>query len=307
MKIGIVGAGAIGLYYGARLQRLGEDVLFLLRSDFDAISKNGIRVRASDGNFRLEKVKGVQNSSEMGVVDLVIVGLKATANADLGGLLAPIVGAETSILNLQNGLGGDELLAKLFPDNPVLAGLCFTCLNRVDPGVVENYLLGSVAIGERGGPASGKTRQIGEMFNRSGANCRVTDDLRLMQWKKLVWNVPFNGLSIVAGEISTDVIVSDEGLSRLARGLMEEIIAVAAAIGMEIESDFIDEQFALTRSMGEYKPSSLVDYLAGRTVEVGAIWGEPLRLGIEAGLDLPKLETLYRLLLLACESRSADC
>jgi 2-dehydropantoate 2-reductase len=128
-----------------------------------------------------------------------------------------------------------------------------------------------------------------------------------MQWKKLVWNVPFNGLSIVAGEISTDVIVSDEGLSRLARGLMEEIIAVAAAIGMEIESDFIDEQFALTRSMGEYKPSSLVDYLAGRTVEVGAIWGEPLRLGIEAGLDLPKLETLYRLLLLACESRSADC
>jgi 2-dehydropantoate 2-reductase len=76
---------------------------------------------------------------------------------------------------------------------------------------------------------------------------------------------------------------------------------------MEIESDFIDEQFALTRSMGEYKPSSLVDYLAGRTVEVGAIWGEPLRLGVEAGLDLPKLETLYRLLRLACESRSADC
>ena len=86
---------------------------------------------------------------------------------------------------------------------------------------------------------------------------------------------------------------------------MEEIIDIAAALGMEIESDFMDEQFALTRSMGEYKPSSLVDYLAGRTVEVDAIWGEPLRLGIEAGLDLPKLETLYRLLRLACKNRTS--
>ena len=305
MKIGIVGAGAVGLYYGARLQRLGEDVFFLLRSDFEAISENGIRVRASDGNFRLESVKGYRNSAEIGLVDLVIVALKATANADLPGLLAPLVGPGTSILTLQNGLGGDEELAKLFPGNRILGGLCFTCLHRVDPGVVENYLLGSVSLGECGGPASEQTRQIGELLNRSGANCRVTDDLKLMQWKKLVWNVPFNGLSIAAGGVSTDVIVSDSGLSRLARGLMEEIIDIAAALGMEIESDFMDEQFALTRSMGEYKPSSLVDYLAGRTVEVDAIWGEPLRLGIEAGLDLPKLETLYRLLRLACKNRTS--
>lgn len=304
MKIGIVGAGAIGLYYGARLQRLGEDVSFLLRSDFEAISEHGIRVRASDGNFRLERVKGYRSSAEIGIVDLAIVALKATANVHLRDLLAPIVGPETSILTLQNGLGGDELLAKEFPDNRILGGLCFTCLNRVDPGVVENYLLGSVAIGELGGPASRKTKQIGELLNRSGANCRVTDDLKLMQWRKLVWNVPFNGLSIAAGEVSTDVIVSDEGLSRLARGLMQEIVDIAAALGKEIEPDFIEEQFALTRSMGEYKPSSLVDYQAGRTVEVDAIWGEPLRLGVEAGLDLPKLETLYRLLRIACGSRS---
>ena len=305
MKIGIVGAEAIGLYYGARLQRLGEDVSFLLRSDFEAISQNGIRVRASDGNFRLESVKDYRNSAEIGVVDLVIVALKATANVDLPSLLTPIVGPDTSLLTLQNGLGGDELLAKLFPENRILGGLCFTCLNRVDPGVVENYLLGSVAIGEHGGPASKQTREICELLNRSGANCRVTDDLKLMQWKKLVWNVPFHGLTIAAGEVSTDVIVSDAGLSRLARGLMEEIVDIAAALGMEIEPDFMDEQFALTRSMGEYKPSSLVDYLAGRSVEVGAIWGEPLRLGIEAGLDLPKLETLYRLLRLACQDCSS--
>lgn len=303
MKVGIVGAGAIGLYYGARLQRGGEDVRFLLRSNFEAISKNGIRIRASDGNFHLESVKGCRNSSEMGTVDLAIVALKATANANLKHLLAPIVGSETSILSLQNGLGDDDLLQKLFPENRILGGLCFICLNRIEPGVVENYHLGSIAIGERGGPASRTTQRIGEMLNRSGVNCRVSDDLRRMQWKKLVWNIPFNGLSIAAGGVTTDVIVSDEGLSGLARGLMEEIVETASVLGMEIDAEFIDDQFALTRSMGEYKPSSLVDYLAGRAVEVEAIWGEPLRQAAEVGLDLPKLETLYRVLRIMCKQR----
>lgn len=303
MKIGIVGAGAVGLYYGARLQRLGEDVRFLLRSDFEAISEKGIRILASDGNFHLEAVKAYRSSAEIGIVDLVIVALKATSNADLHDLIAPIVGPDTLILSLQNGLGDDELLQTLFPVNRILGGLCFICLNRVAAGVVENYNLGSIAIGERGGPASEETKRIGDMLNRAGVNCRVSDDLRHMQWKKLVWNIPFNGLSIAAGGVTTDVIISDEGLSRLARGLMEEVVDVASALGMEIDGGFIDEQFALTRSMGEYKPSSLVDYLAGRAVEVEAIWGEPLRQGARAGLDLPKLETLYRLLSIACQGR----
>ena len=163
--------------------------------------------------------------------------------------------------------------------------------------------MGSIAIGERGGPASKETKQIGALLSSSGLNCRISYNLRLMQWKKLVWNVPFNGLSIAAGEVTTDVIVSDESLSGLARGLMEEIVRAASAFGMEIEEDFMDEQFALTRSIGDYSPSSLVDYMAGRNVEVEAIWGEPLRQAAQVGLDLPKLETLYRLLRIACNGR----
>ena len=129
MRIGVIGAGAVGLYYGARLQRSGEEVRFLLRSDFDAISENGIRVRASDGNFSLPEVLGYRDSVEIGVVDLAIVALKATSNEALKALLDPIVGPETAILSLQNGLGDDEFLKELFPQNRVLGGLCFICLN----------------------------------------------------------------------------------------------------------------------------------------------------------------------------------
>ncbi len=303
MNIGIIGAGAVGLYYGGRLQRVGEDVHFLLKSDFDAIRENGIRIRASDGNFHLPNVQGYLKSEEIGPVDLAIVALKATSNEILPELLAPIVGPDTAILSLQNGLGDDVFLKERFPSNLILGGLCFICLNRVGPGMVENYHLGSIAMGEHGGPVSPRTKLIGEMLNRAGLNCRVSDDLRLMQWKKLVWNVPFNGLSIAAGEVTTDVIIGDEGLCGLARGLMEEIIAAATALGMEIDRDFIDEQIDLTRSMGEYKPSSLVDFQAERPVEVEAIWGEPLRQAVQAGLDVPKLETLYRLLRILCRDR----
>ena len=302
MKIGIIGSGAVGLYYGARFQRLGEDVRFLLRSDFEAISENGIRVRASDGNFHLEAVNAVRSTKAMGIVDLAIVAMKATSNEALRTLLEPVVDENTAILCLQNGLGADESLRALYPGNLILGGLCFVCLNRVSPGVVENYLLGSVAIGEHGAPASKRTKEIGQLFSQAGVTCRVSDDLRRMQWRKLVWNVPFNGLSIAAGGVTTDVIVSDEGLSGLAKGLMEEIVSAAEKMGMELSRDIVDENIELTRRMGEYAPSSLVDFQAGRTVEVEAIWGEPLRQGLQAGAEMPRLEALYRLLRLACES-----
>ncbi len=302
MKVGVIGSGAVGLYYGARLQRAGVDVQFLLRSDFEAISDKGVRVRASDGNFHLERVRAVRSVAEMGEVDLAIVALKATSNESLKLLLDPVVGAQTAILCLQNGLGADERLQALYPQSPILGGLCFVCLNRVAPGVVENYHLGSIAIGERGGPASRRTKEIGQLFARAGVTCRVSDDLRGMQWRKLVWNIPFNGLSVAAGGVTTDVIVSDEGLCGLAKGLMQEIVSAARAIGLDLSDDIVEENIELTRRMGEYAPSSLIDHRAGRPVEVDAIWGEPLRQGLQAGAEMPRLEALFRLLRLGCET-----
>lgn len=303
MRIAIVGSGAVGLYYGSRLQKAGEDLHYLLRSDYDAVQRNGIRIRARDGHFQLNDVNAYRNSEDIGEADLVIVAVKAVSNEILPELLRPIVAPETAILSLQNGLGDVEFLRACFSDNPLFCGTCYICLNRVEPGVVENFLLGSMVLSQEGEANSNLLKTIGEMLNRARLNCRISPDIDRMRWEKLLWDVPFNGLSIVAGRITTDLILADEGLNRLARGLIEELLGASSAMGLSIDPRLVDRQFEITKSMGEYSPSSLLDFLAGRRVEVEAIWGEPLRQGLKAGQDMPKLETLYRLLRTACRDQ----
>jgi len=305
MRIAVVGSGAVGLYYGSRLQKAGEDIRYLLRRDYDAVRRNGIRIRARDSHFQLNDVKAYRNSEDIGKVDLVIVAVKAVSNRFLPELLRPIVTPETAILSLQNGLGNIEFLRKYFPDNPLFCGTCYICLNRVEPGVVENFLLGSIVLSQEGETSSSKLKTIGEMLNRARLNCRISPKIDQMRWEKLLWNVPFNGLSIVAGKITTDLILADEGLNRLARGLMEELLGASSALGLSIDPKLVERQFEITKSMGEYSPSSLLDFLAGRSVEVEAIWGEPLRQGLKAGQDMPKLETLYRLLRITCRDQQS--
>ncbi|MCH6258014.1 2-dehydropantoate 2-reductase [Puniceicoccaceae bacterium K14] len=300
MKICIIGCGAVGLYYGARLQKSGADVHYLLRGDFDAVKSDGIRVKAPDGNFHLPWVNAHRKSSQVGVCDLVIVALKATANNSLQDLISPMMGESSRVLTLQNGLESDTTLANLFGAGRVLGGLCFVCLNRTSPGVVENFHLGSVAIGNYRKEADVFLGELAELFEKSGVECKTYDDLRFAQWKKLVWNVPFNGLAIAAGGVTTDVILESENLRKLAKFLMDEIIDAAAALGMEIKPGFADYQIEITYPMKAYKPSSLIDFLDGRPVEVEAIWGEALRQGQAAGVAMPRLEMLYGLLRAVC-------
>ena len=300
MRIGIVGAGAVGLYYGARLQRSGQDVHFLLRGDYNAIMRSGIRVRASDTSFQVGEVQGYLDSEEIGEVDLIIVSVKSTSNAELPELLKPMLKANTIILTFQNGLGNYEFLRASFRANPVLVGACFVCLNRVAPGVVENYYLGSVVLGSNGEGETSQTHSIAEALELARVKCRISENPHQLLWEKLLWNVPFNGLAIAAGEISTDLILSSEVLVSLVRGLMEEIILGAESQGLEIDGEMIDRLIDETRAMGSYRPSSLVDFLESKPVELESIWGEPLKRAMQAGVDLPKLETLYRLLRILC-------
>ncbi len=124
---------------------------------------------------------------------------------------------------------------------------------------------------------------------------RVTDDLMEARWRKLVWNVPFNGLS-VAHNLTTDHICADPKLAAEVRELMREVQHAAAAFGYLIPQDFLEQQFSVTPPMGAYRPSSLVDFRAGREVEVEAIWGEPLRRARAKGVAVPRLAELYEVL-----------
>jgi len=295
-RIAIVGCGAIGLYYGGRLARAGHDVHFLLRSDYEHVRDHGIRATSIHGDFEVAAVHAHTDAASIGPCDYILVALKAIANEDLPALLAPLLKDASLIVTLQNGLGNEEFLAGHFGSERVAGGLCFVCINRTAPGVVDHSASGLVSLGELDRPAGERLRTLDAMMRASGIESRTTDDLARERWRKLVWNVPFNGLSIAAGGIDVRAILADPGMEALVRALMAEVIAGAAALGHRLPASLIDEQVEITRPMRAYKPSSLIDYLASRPVEVEAIWGEPFRRATAAGAEVPRLEMLYRLL-----------
>lgn len=294
-RIAIVGSGAIGIYYGARLGLRGADVRFLLRSDLDAVRARGaLTIHDEHGATELRPVAVFGSTSEMGPVDLVIVTLKTTANTQLVTMLPPLVGSTTAVLTMQNGLGADEQIAAIVGAERVMGALAFIASTRTAPGEVTCYHHGSITLGELGRASLPRTHALAEQFRTAGVRVTVVENLAEARWRKLVWNVPFNGLAIAAGGITTDKICADPKLAARARALMKEVQTAAAAFGFSIPDSFLQKQFDVTPPMGPYRPSSLVDYLSGREVEIESIWGEPLRRAQSVGVEMPELETLYR-------------
>ena len=296
-RIAIIGSGAVGCYYGAKLAAGGEDVHFLMRRDFEHVKAHGLLIKSiAENDIHLKRVACYDSTEDIGPCDWVIIAIKATSNAVLENLLPPLLNERTALILLQNGLGAEELLADLFGAERVLGGLCFVCLNRTAPGVIEHYGEGAIALAEHHGAPQERTREICAKFQRCGILCEIKENLAETRWKKLLWNVPFNGLSIAAGGITVDHILADAGLARLARQLMLELIEAAKNEGIKIPLATVDALIEKTLHMGAYRPSSLIDYLERRPVEVEAIWGEPYRRGLKSGATVPQLEMLYYLL-----------
>jgi 2-dehydropantoate 2-reductase len=291
-RIAVVGAGAVGAYYGGRLAAAGHPVAFLVRRDYQAWRRHGLIVRSCAGDFTVDPVAVHRDPAEIGPRELVIIALKATANPDLPALLAPLLTAGTTLLTLQNGLGNDDFLAARYGPQRVLGGLCFTCINRDEQGVIHHLAQGHVNLGEYQRPPGPRIDALVAAFKAAGVPASAAPDLAGAQWRKLVWNIPFNGLAIAAGGLDCAALCADPALAARARELMLEVLAAAAALGHPLAADLPDQQLALTRGMGPYRPSSLIDYLEGRPVELDAIWSEPLRRARAAGLAVPALARL---------------
>ncbi|WP_298271254.1 putative 2-dehydropantoate 2-reductase [Geobacter sp.] len=302
MRIAIVGAGALGLYYGAMLQRGGNDVRFLLRRDYDAIVAGGLRVFSTGGDFHLAHVAGFRRPEEIGEVDLVVVGLKAFANDRYADLIAPLVGAETLILTLQNGLGNEEGLAALFGSARILGGVAFLCSNRGAPGEVHHLGAGKILLGALLPGNGERAEPVAALFRSAGIDCTAVPDLRKARWEKLVWNIPFNGICAMTGRTVADLLGSDR--SRwLARELMAEVIAAANAQGLSepVADEFADRMITFSAGLGAYRPSMMIDREEGRPLELEAIFAVPLERGTAMGVPMPRVETLLGLLTLAVQ------
>lgn len=294
--IAVVGAGAVGGYYGGRLAQHGHDVHFLLRGDYQAVAEHGWKVRSCHGDFTLapSQVHVYDSPASMPKADLVVITLKATSNADFRQLITPLIGPNTVILTLQNGLGNEEQLAGLFGAERILGGLCFVCINRIAPGVIHHIDYGLIRIGAHVPSLKPVAKRAVELFAASGIQCEMLEDLAYGRWEKLVWNVPFNGLGAVLG-LATDVLVGTESGLELVRGLMEEVLTASRAVGVHLPANMPDLKIQQTQRMGAYKSSMQIDAELGRPMEVEAILGEPVRAAERAGVAVPKLRMLYRL------------
>jgi 2-dehydropantoate 2-reductase len=327
MKIAVVGCGAVGSYYGAMLCRVGQDVHFLLRSDFDVVRQKGVAIRSIKGDFHVQP-RCARIPDEIGVCDTVLIGLKTTANRRFPSLLPPLVGPQTAVITLQNGLGNTEQLARLFAPEQVLNGLCFVCLNRLEPGVIHHMDYGLIVLGEFQRPAGPRTHQLAALFQNAGVSCRVTDNLAQAQWEKLVWNIPFNGLGVAgvagyetltnpsgrlspAGQaeaserrqgtchsavLTTDRLLADPRWEQLLRELMLEVIRAARALGHNLPDSIADDRMTRTRTMGAYKASTLLDFERHRPLELENLFLEPLRQAQAAGVPVPRLARLCEVL-----------
>jgi 2-dehydropantoate 2-reductase len=291
--VGIVGSGSIGIYFGSRLGAAGAHVRFLMRGDLAAVRERGsVILRERGGVIELRPALAFGSPEAVGKVDLAIVALKTTSSDAAAGLVGPLLGPGTVILTLQNGLGADEFLAGLFGAERIAGGLVFMASMRTGPGEVTGFSPPVISIGRFGGPPDTRVLELANQLRASGMAITVVENLLEARWRKLVWNVPFNGLSVAEG-LTTDRICADPALADEARELMREIQRAARGFGFEIPDDFLRKQFDVTPPMGPYKPSSLVDFLAGREVEVEAIWGEPQRRARAIGIEMPRLAALY--------------
>ena len=300
-SIAVIGAGAVGGYYGARLALAGHDVRFLLRRDLAAVREQGLRVFSPRGDFHLRDVRAAASPAELGQTDWVICSLKATALESARELVAPCVGPNTRIVALMNGLGIEPRFAEWFGAERVFGGMAFVCINRGAPGVIHHLEYGRVSIGHAlDEPA--ENAKLETLLTSGDIETVVAPNHRYARWEKLCWNIPFNGLSVAGGGIGTQTILDDPELRETAARAMREVVAMGNADLESLNStarldmdEVVSRMFALTETMGDYRTSMVIDFVRGNELEVEAILGNPVRRARELGVAAPAVESLYAL------------
>ncbi|OLP20254.1 2-dehydropantoate 2-reductase [Leptolyngbya sp. 'hensonii'] len=297
-RYAILGTGALGGFYGARLQKAGAEVHFLLHRDYDHVAQRGLVIESPDGDFTLPIVHAYSDVSKLPPCDVVVVALKTTQNHLLPDLLPSIVQPEGVVLVLQNGLGIEPAVARIVGADRVIGGLCFLCSNKVGPGHIRHLDYSEIKLGEYGpdySPVgiSQRMRQIAEDFERAGIPMKLAEDLLLARWQKLVWNIPFNGLSVILNA-RTDELMADPDTRLLAEQLMQEVAAGALSEGRVISQGFIQQMLDHTAKMKPYHTSMKLDYDRHHPLEIDMMFGYPLSRVQAAGTELPKIAVLYQ-------------
>lgn len=291
MKYAIIGTGAVGSFYGGKLAHAGCDVHFLLHSDYEYVKEHGLQVDSCDGSFHLHSPQVYNNTASMPQADVVIVALKTTRNHLLKELLPPLLHKETLVLLIQNGIGPEPLLQEQFPDLYLAAGLAFICSSKTEPGRVNHQCYGSINMGNYSCKEPAIIEQLIADFTMAGITACEVEYLEA-RWKKEVWNMPFNGMT-VALDTRTDHLLANPETRKLIHRQMLEVIGAAQAVGAKnIDASFADQMIEMTLNMAPYSPSMKLDYDFHRPMEIDYIYSNAIAEARKAGFSMPCLEML---------------
>jgi 2-dehydropantoate 2-reductase len=295
-KVLIIGAGAIGGFYGSLLAKAGAEVAVVCRSDYEHVKQHGFTINSHTlGTWTFTPSQVLKNPSEYkGSADYVLLCTKAIPTVDRVALIRPAVTAGTAIVFIQNGVEIEQEILSAFPNNEIISGLAYICCNRISKGEILHLAYGRLTLGNFPGSVSNKTNLLCELIRQSGIECTAVVNIVTERWKKCVWNAPFNPLSVLSGGLPTlDILQSQEAF---VRSIMQEICRIAEALGNQLPDDIVEINIENTYRMPPYKTSMLLDYENGHLMETEAILGNAVRAANRNGITCPYLESVYALM-----------
>jgi 2-dehydropantoate 2-reductase len=283
--------GAIGGFYGAKLAHAGKEVHFLSHSDYQYVKERGLQVDSCDGSFHLPQINAYGAASDMPKCDVVLIGLKTVNNHLLPELLPPLLKEDTLVVLIQNGIGVEEDVQKMFPEVQLAAGLAFICSAKTEPGRVNHQCYGYINIGNYSCKQQEKIDEVVDDFRKAGVDANEVEYLEA-RWKKAVWNMPFNGMT-VALNTQTDILLQHPSTLQLIKDQMMEVIEAAQACGVKnIDESFAEKMIYNTVHMTPYSPSMKLDFDFKRPMEINYLYTRPIEKAREAGYQMRKLEML---------------
>lgn len=299
MRVAIFGAGAVGGYFGARLAQAGEEVVFIARGEhLRAMRRDGLHVESILGDFRIDPVEATDDPASVGPVDVVLVGVKAWQVPEAAETMRPMVGPETFVVPLQNGVEAPEQLAAILGKEHVLGGLCRIISARVAPGRIRHVGMEPyVAFGELDNRISPRTERLRAAFERAGVRAEIPPDIRVAMWEKFLFICTLSGVGAVT-RAPVGVLRTIPETRRMLEQAVAEAFAVGRELGVALPDDAVERTMALIDGLPPGGTASMQrDIIAGRPSELEAQNGTVVRLGREVGVPTPPHEFIYHSLL----------
>lgn len=296
MRIVVFGTGGVGGYFGGRLAQAGEDVTFIARGEhLRAIEANGLKVDSPEGDFIIYPATATDNVDEVGTTELVILGVKAWQVPEAARAIKSIVGANTTVLPLQNGVDAVPQLVEELGSNSVVGGLCRIVSFVVEPGHIRHAgFAPSIIVGELDNRRTERIDKIEQVFKHAGLDTTIAADIQVALWTKFLFIASFSGVGALANA-PAGVLRSDPKWRGLMLGAMKEIYALAHTRGVKLPSDSVDKVMAAVDGLPADATSSMHrDIAAGKPSELESQNGAVVRMAHDSGVEVPTHTLIYQ-------------